>query len=149
MKLVATLSVSLFAISAVNGQVKTATTVKVTGSKTVIIQKNTIFGTIKSVRNKPMKGVEAFVYKADSTIIASGITDSAGHYETNGVPDGAYYMKIVYPSKHVAMVQGVNVKKGGTELNVKIEMPEADTILGYNQLMPKIEIKKDMKVKKK
>lgn len=141
MKLIITLPVCLLAISVANGQVKTTGTV--TTTRTTVVKKNVVYGDIKTIRNKPIKGVQAFVYnKTDSSIIASGSTDDAGHYETNAIPDGEYYMKIVYPSRKIAIVEGVVIKNGARELDIKIQEPEADTILGYTLLMPKPEPKK-------
>lgn len=136
MRLMASLSVCMLLTGAAFAQQK-ATTTAHASSKKEVVRKNNVWGTIKNSRNKPIKGVKAFVYGADSTIKASGFTDSAGRYETNNVPDGSYYMKLVYPNRRTAVVAGVDVKKGPVELNVKIDVPEeVDTILGYKQLMP-------------
>jgi flagellar hook assembly protein FlgD len=151
MKFMASLSVCMLVISATYAQktVKTTTSARTVTHKE-IVQKNNVWGTIKNSRNKPIKGAQAFLYRIDSSIIASGFTDSAGHFETNNVPDGAYYMKIVYPNKRAAIVAGVDVKKGPLELNVKIDAPaEVDTILGYKEIMAKPEPKKDTKTVKK
>lgn len=100
--------------------------------------KSVISGTIRDTRKQPVKGVEAFVYKTDSSIIASGITDMTGHFETNGVVPGDYFVKLVYPSvKNVMFITGISIKKpGNTEINYKGDAPVADTAVAYAELMP-------------
>ena len=148
MKILATLSICLFVCHASFGQTTAATTKSSKSSKDVKLSKSVIYGTIKNMRNKPVKGVEAFVYKPDSSIIASGITDSAGRYETNGVPAGPYFVKLVYPSTKSVIVSGITLKTGSAELNLKADAPEADTTYTYDVLMPKPEPKKAGKGKK-
>jgi hypothetical protein len=146
MKIIAALSVCLFMANISQGQ--TAAAPKKGASDKKVIKVNNITGVIKNSRNKPIKGVEAFVYKADSTIIASGNTDSSGHYTTNGVPEGTYFVKLIYPGRKVTMVYGINVKASSVELNLKADAPEADTMMAYEVVMPKLVIKKDAPKKK-
>ena len=117
---------------------QTATTKKPAADAKMKADKCIISGTIKDTRKQPVKGVEAFVYKADSSIVASGITDMTGHFETNGVMPGDYFVKLVYPNnKNVMLVTGITIKKpGNTEVNFKGEAPAADTAVTYVQLMP-------------
>jgi hypothetical protein len=83
--------------------------------------------------------MKAFVYKADSTIIASGFTDADGHYETNAVPAGTYFVKLIYPTDKVTMIYGIEVKKS-TELNYAGAPPAEDTMVAYETLVPKVKI---------
>ena len=104
--------------------------------------KTAIGGLIKDAHNHPIPGVEAFVYKPDSSIAASGFTDSMGHYETNAVMPGKYDLKIVYPSEKMAMVTGVIVKKGVTNISLKMDDPPADTLILFYELQPKKPVEK-------
>ena len=104
-------------------------------------------GTIRDAHYHPVRGVEAFIYQKDSTIIASGYTDSMGHYETNAVMPGTYNVKIVYPGAKDMMVTGVVIKAGPTQLNVKGAAPAADTSVAFTTLMPQPEKKKVEKKK--
>ncbi len=144
MKIIVALSACLFVFNASNGQTKQTAS----KDKAVLTGKTTISGYIRNGRNKPIKGVEAFVYKMDSSIIASGNTDSTGHFETNGFVPGPYFVKVVYPSRKFTLVTGITTKTGTTELNLKGDAPEADTAFAYDVLMPKPDPKKDMKKKK-
>ena len=137
MKLIAALSVCLFVASISNGQTAKTATKGTADKKAAALPTTNISGVIKNTRNKPLKGVEAFVYQADSTIIASGNTDSSGHYSTNKVPAGVYFVKLVYPSKKVTMVYGITIKAASVELNLKADAPEADTMISYDVAMPK------------
>ena len=147
MKCIAALSLCLFISAASFGQTAPKQQKNAPGQKTANPAKYVITGKIKDMRNKPIKGVQAFVYKPDSTIIASGFTDTGGHYETNSVLPGAYYVKLVYPGAtgKMAIVSGVTVKTASTELNVKANVPDADTAYTYEALMPPPEVKKDGK----
>ena len=133
MKLIATLSVCLFVFSASNAQVAPAKKAAPAGksSKTVFM------GSIRDMRNKPIRGVEAFVYKPDSSIIASGYTDSTGHFETNSVPAGAYFVKLVYPSTKATTIYAITMKNTSMEINLKSNPPEVDTMFAYDLIMPK------------
>jgi hypothetical protein len=98
---------------------------------------NAIGGYIKDARNRPIPDVEAFVYKSDSTIAASGYTDSSGHYETTALLPGKYDMKIIYPSEKTVLVTGVIVKKGVTNISLTMPDPPADSLILYVELLPK------------
>src|SRR5471030_3127820 len=80
---------------------KVITTKKTTQTKTKTTTTTThahgsaIGGFIHDARRHPLTGVEAFIYMADSSIVASGYTDAMGYYETNGVLPGKYDLKIV------------------------------------------------------
>ncbi len=136
MRKIATLLLSCFIAGAACAQTK-AVAAKTTATKGKTPVKTMVSGVIKDARNKPYKGVEAFVYTADSNIVASGYTDANGMFETNYVAPGSYFMKLVYPNKTVAIVLGVPVKSGATSLNLKQNAPEADTSYSYESVMPK------------
>lgn len=146
MKIVAALSVCLFVAGITHGQTAPAPK-KGTADKTVAVKGNTITGTIKNMRNKPIKGIEAYVYKEDSSIIASANTDEMGHYMTNSVPSGKYFVKLVYPTRKFVLVYGIEVKSGNIELDLKSDSPEADTMFAYDNIRPKPIAKKDEKKK--
>ena len=111
---------------------------------------NSVFGTIRNARNKAVKGVEAYVYTADSTIVASGLTDTGGHYSTNSFPAGNYYVKLVYPpSRKFVIVYNIQIKpekQGPVILDLRADVPEADTMFSYDFVKPKLA--KDDKKKK-
>ena len=140
MKLIATLSVCLFVVSASFGQTASATK-KGSAHKAGNPDKTMIFGTLKDARNKPVKGVKAFVYKQDSTIVASGFTDAMGKFETNNVAPGTYFIKFVYPTDKTVLVYGIEMKKS-TEINYKGNPPAEDTMLSLETIMPKADPKK-------
>lgn len=144
-KIIAALSVCLFMGGISHGQ--TAAAPKKGTDKTVIGKGNNVTGTIRNLRNKPIKGVEAYVYKEDSSIIASANTDSAGHYTTNSVPAGKYFVKLVYPSRKFALIYGIEIKAGALELDYKADAPDADTMFSYDNIRPKAIAKKDDKKK--
>lgn len=139
MKNIAAISVSLFMFGATYAQ-------SVPGGvkKTAVPDgpKNLVAGSIRDMRNKPIKGVQAFVYRPDSAIIASGYTDSIGRFKTNSVAPGVYFVKIVYPSTRVTTITGVNVGVGTTEINLRTAPPEADTFINYDVIAPKTTVKK-------
>lgn len=102
--------------------------------------KSAIGGYFTDMRKRPVKGVKAFVYGADSSIIASGFTDSAGYYETNSMPAGRYDLRILYPgAKFTETVEKVPVVAGKiTEVSFrKGEVPAADTSFAYEVIAPK------------
>ena len=147
MKLIATLSVCMLIFSASYGQMADAK--KGGAEKGAGKSGKTVFmGSIRDMRNKPIKGVKAFVYKQDSTIIASGYTDSTGHFETNSVPAGQYFVKVVYPSAKATLIYGITLKNTSLEINLKSNPPEADTMFAYDLLMPKPDPKKTTPGKK-
>ena len=110
-------------------------------------QPNAVGGYIRDVRSKPMKGVKAFIYMPDSSIAASGYTDSTGFYETNSVAPGKYTVKLVYPSYKAIVITGVVIKKGITPINFKANAPEADTTVAFADILPKPADKKGAKSK--
>lgn len=140
MKLIATLSVCLFVFSAAFGQTASATR-QAPVHKPGDPDKTTIYGNLRDARNKPVKGVKAFVYKPDSTIIASGLTDMMGNYETNGLQPGLYFVKFIYPSDKVALVYNIEVKKS-VQINYKANPPAEDTMIALETIMPKVDPKK-------
>lgn len=139
MKLIATLSVCLFVFSASFGQTASATKSKPV-HRPGDPDKTTIYGNLRDARNKPVKGVKAFVYKPDSTITASGITDMNGNYETNGLMPGTYFVKFVYPTDKVALIYNIEVKKS-VQINYKANPPAEDTMISLETIMPKAEKK--------
>ncbi len=143
MKLIATLSACLFVFGTSYGQ--NAPSAKKTGHKAAANDNKTmISGSLRDMRNKPIKGIKAFVYKPDSTIVASGFTDGTGHFETNNLMPGTYFVKLIYPTDKVVLVYGLEVKKS-LELNYKANPPAEDTMLAYDLIMPKPEPKKTTK----
>ncbi len=132
MKFITTLSVCLFMSGAMMAQTAPARVKKAKADK----DKTVIYGTLKDARNKPYKGMKAFVYKADSTIVASGFTDADGHYETNNVPAGTYFIKFIYPTDRVTMIYNVEVKKS-VMVDLKGAAPMEDTMIAYDMLYPK------------
>lgn len=145
MKLIAALSVCLFVAQVLHGQTA-ATTPKGTPDKKAGANKGvSIMGTIKTMHNKPIKGVEAFVYQADSTIVASGNTDAEGRYSTNGVPPGTYFVKLIYPTRKVTVVYGITIKTQNLELSLNADAPDADTMYSYDHVKPKPVAKKEEK----
>lgn len=102
-------------------------------------RKNAISGFIRDSRNRPMEGIQAFIYAKDSaaTILASGYTDATGYYETNSVMPGKYNIKIVYPSTNKAiLVPDVVMKRGLLNISLKNDMPTADTSIEYRIFQP-------------
>ena len=134
MKLITAISLGLL----IAGTSYAQNTKKTDGAKKPNPDKCVVSGMIKDIHKQPVRGVEAFVYKADSSIIASGITDPAVHYETNAVLPGDYFIKLVFPAnKNVMFVNAVSIKKpGNIELNYKGLPPSADTAVTYAELMP-------------
>ncbi len=116
----------------------TQKTVATTAQKTAVnAHKSAVGGLITDARRRPIIGAEAFIYQADSTIIASGYTDSMGNYETNSVLPGKYDVKIVYPSAKAILVKAVVIKSGVTQISFKADPPAADTTYLYTDLVPK------------
>ncbi len=146
MRIVIALSICLLVCNASFSQTAGAAKKTANKQKTTLNGKSVVSGHIKNMRNKPVKGIEAFIYKPDSSIIASGITDSAGFFETNGVVPGPYFVKLVYPSRKVVYVTDLKIA-GDALLNLKADEPEADTAYAYEVLMPKVDPKKDKKKK--
>jgi len=133
MKLITAFTLGLFAATASFAQQKAAD--KTTEAKKA--DKCIISGTIRNTRKMPVTGVEAFVYKADSSIVASGSTDATGHFETNSVMPGDYMVKIVFPNRFNMMVTGITIKKpGNTVIDFKGDAPASDTTIAYSVLVP-------------
>jgi len=102
--------------------------------------KSAIGGYFTDMRREPLKNVKAYVYNVDSTILASGYSDSAGYYETNSILPGMYALKITYPtSRFSVMLTGVPVLAGKiTNISMlKAVAPEADTTIAYESISPK------------
>ena len=151
MRQVIVFTVCLFISGAISAQNKTTTT-KTTKTETVTKTTKTVHGSaiggfIHDARRHPIVGVEAFIYQADSSIVASGYTDAMGYYETNGVLPGKYDLKIVYPSSKAIIVKGVPIKSGVTQVSLNANPPDTDTTLLYTDLVPKVEKKKTEKKK--
>jgi len=108
--------------------------------KAGVYHKNAIGGYLTDTRKRPIRGVQAFIYMPDSTIGASGFTDSTGYYETNNILPGTYDLKIVYPSTGASLrITGVPViKETITEISFfKGEIPASDTTFSYSVIEPK------------
>ncbi len=99
-------------------------------------------GSFTDARNHPIPGVQAFIYGKDSSIAASGYSDSVGHYETNSVFKGVYYVKLVYPGAKTILVTDVTLKPGFNPMNVKSNAPMADTTIPAITFMPAPVVKK-------
>lgn len=142
MKQIIALTICLATMGASFAQQKTTTT-----KATVNPHKTGLMGDIRDARNHPIKGVQTFLYAADSSIASSGYTDSVGHYETNFTAPGKYNLKVVYPNDKTVSVVGVTLNKRGlTELSIKMNLPASDTSLSLAELMPKpVEKKKGKK----
>ncbi len=104
------------------------------------LRKNAVSGFVRDMRNRPIEGVQAFIYAKDSaqTILASGYTDATGYYETNSVLPGKYDIKIVYPSTNKSvMVADVMMKRGLLDISLKTDVPTTDTNINYMVFQPK------------
>jgi hypothetical protein len=100
-------------------------------------RKCAVEGIIKDSHSRPIKGVQTFVYQADSSIIASGYTDSTGYYTTNSTVPGSFDLKIVYPNEKIILIKGVPLKAGITPINLKADQPTTDTSISYADIAPK------------
>lgn len=104
------------------------------------LRKNAVSGFVRDARNRPVEGVQAYIYAKDSaaTILASGYTDATGYYETNSVAAGKYDIKILYPSTNKAiLVNDVIMKRGLTDISLKNDIPVADTGINFLFFQPK------------
>ncbi len=101
-----------------------------------------VAGYILDAKKHPQDAVQAFIYGADSSIIASGYTDATGHYETNAVKPGKYNVKVVYPEAKALTVTGVVIKTGLSPLNISMNPPASDTTMAYTDFVPVPEKKK-------
>jgi len=141
MKRIITLAVCILVCGAVSAQKKKATTpnISVIPQKPGVYHKSAIGGYFTDMRKHPIKGLQAFIYLPDSTIGASGFTDSTGYYETNNILPGIYDLKLVYPKTGAAlMITGVPVvRETITEISFfKNEPPAADTVIPYSAIEP-------------
>jgi len=144
MKQIIVLASCMLIFSAAYAQ-KTASTAKGTSvvkTKAPIKKFPTVGGIIRDAHKHPIPGVKAFAYAPDSTISASGYSDSAGHYETNALAPGTYNLKLVYPSDKITRIAGVVVKRGITEININMDEPVEDTTLSWADFAPKVPAKK-------
>jgi hypothetical protein len=118
--------------------------------KVADMRKNAVGGFVRDARFHPLEGIEAFIYRTDSSgaIAASGYSDATGHYETNSVMPGKYNVRIFYPETNKAItVTDVIMKRGITEINLRNDAPVADTSINFLFFQPKPAEK--LKVKKK
>jgi protocatechuate 3,4-dioxygenase beta subunit len=115
-----------------------ASTQHVTTAKRTIISRNgpAVGGFILDERKHPINDARAYIYAADSSIIASGYTDASGRYETNPVAPGKYTVKIVYPTAKCIVVSGVIIKNGVAPLSLSMAEPTSDTSLPYTYFVP-------------
>ena len=142
MKRFITLAICLFIFGAVSAQKKKAPTpnISVIPQKAGVYHKSAVGGYFTDMRKHPIKGLQAFIYLPDSTIGASGFTDSTGYYETNNIAPGMYDIKFVYPgSAFSMMISGVPVvRETITEISFfKGDIPTADTTIPYSAIEPK------------
>ncbi len=142
MKQIIALAVCLFIFGAVSAQKKKEThpNISVIPQKAGVYHKNAIGGYFTDMRKRPIKGVQAFIYLSDSSIGASGFTDSTGYYETNNILPGTYDLKIVYPNTAGSLrITGVPIiRETITEISFfKGEAPATDTTFRYSVIEPK------------
>jgi hypothetical protein len=105
--------------------------------KLVASGKAAVAGVIQDTHNRPYQGAQAFVYGADSSIVASGYTDATGYYETNAMAPGTFDLKIVFPNEKIVFVKGITAKKGITPISLKSDMPKEDANISYSDIVPK------------
>ncbi len=139
---IVTLAICLFIFGTASAQKKKEShpNISVIPQKPGVYHKSAIGGYFTDVHKHPIRGLQAFIYLPDSTIGASGFTDSAGYYETNNVLPGIYTLKIVYPRTSTAVtITGVPVvRETITEISFfKNEPPTTDTIFSYLSIEPK------------
>lgn len=146
MKQLTSIAICLLIAASSYAQAPKKTTKQVLPPITTLPQRNKAFhksaigGYFTDMRKRPIKGVKAYVYGADSSIVASGFTDSSGYYETNSMTPGVYNLKINYPgSKFTKMISGIPVM--ATKITnisfIKENGPEADTLIDYKDIAPK------------
>jgi hypothetical protein len=142
MKQFIALAICIFTVGIASAQKKKEThpNISIIPQKPGVYHKNAIGGYLTDTRKRPIRGVQAFIYLPDSTIGASGFTDSTGYYETNNILPGTYDLKIVYPSTGASLrITGVPVvRETITEISFfKGEIPAADTTFPYSVIEPK------------
>ncbi len=143
MKPIITLAFGLLIFGSANGQTISAEQKAAAAAKKAAAMRPGVTGIITNMYKEPIKGIKAFLYGADSTIIGSGYTDATGHYETNSVPAGVYMMKLEYPSAKHALITGIALKKVQLTMNLKMDSPPEDTLIHYSEIAPKpVEVKK-------
>ena len=151
MKQLLTLGICLLIATAASAQKKNEQHPNISGSpqKPGVYHKSGVGGYFTDMRKRPIRGVQTFIYLPDSTIGASGFTDSTGYYETNNILPGSYDLKIVYPKTSASLkITGVPiVRETITEISFfKSEPPTADTSFAYSVIEPKpIEMPKKKK----
>ena len=145
MKQLTALATCLLIAGALHAQTTTKVTRQVMPPITTLpqrnkaIKKSAIGGFLTDTRRRPIKNVKAYIYNADSTIAASGYSDSLGYYETNTVKPGLYDLKITYPTaRYATMITGVPVLVGKiTNISfLKADAPVADTAIAYTDIAP-------------
>ncbi len=152
MKQFLTLTVCILIFGAATAQKKKESShpnISIIPQKPGVYHKNAIGGYFTDMRKHPIRGVQTFIYMSDSTIGASGFTDSTGYYETNNILPGTYDLKIVYPNTSASMrITGVPIiKETITEISFfKGAPPAGDTTFSYSAIEPKpIEMPKKKK----
>jgi hypothetical protein len=152
MKHVIILTICLMATGMSFAQTNNATRKPLTAAeKYAKAHKTGVGGYVRTGRSIAIPGVQAFLYASDSSaaIVSSGYTDEMGYYETNFTPAGKYNLKLVYPNTAKSVtIAGVVIKKGITDMSLKMNEPAADTTLPITDFMPKPAEKKKA-VKKK
>jgi protocatechuate 3,4-dioxygenase beta subunit len=108
------------------------------------VRRTAIAGTILDSRRQPVPKVQAYIYRND-TIKASGFAAADGRYETNSVLPGIYDLRLVYPASGKRItVTSVPVKALNlTIVDFRGDEPAADTTIGYTDLYPKVETKRN------
>ena len=142
MKRFITLALGILVFGAASAQKKKEShpNISVIPQKRGVYHKNAIGGYFTDLRKRPIRGVQTFIYMPDSTIGASGFTDSTGYYETNNILPGMYDLKIVYPGSGASLrITGVPIiKETITEVSFfKGEPPTSDTTFSYSVIEPK------------
>ncbi len=137
MKPIITLAFGLLIFGSANAQTISAEQKAAAAAKKAASLRPGVTGIITDTHKEPIKGIKAFLYGADSSIIGSGYTDATGHYETNSVPAGVYMMKLEYPSTKHALITGIALKKVQLTLNLKMDAPPEDTLIHYSEIAPK------------
>jgi Carboxypeptidase regulatory-like domain len=102
--------------------------------KSTYLGKGMIYGSVRTSRNAPVPNVLVFAYAGD-TIVASANTNQAGYYETNGMPQGTYMVKVVYPNNKIEFINFVPVNRNeDTPLSLKQDVPSDDVSVNYQDL---------------
>jgi len=134
------LGILIFGTASAQKKKESHPNISVIPQKPGVYHKNAIGGYFTDMRKRPIRGVQTFIYMPDSTIGASGFTDSTGYYETNNILPGMYDLKIVYPNSSASLrITGVPIiKETITEVSFFKGMPPtADTTFPYSVIEPK------------